>query len=88
MKMLILHTAGTTGFLGVDWSSIALVFIVALVVVVAVVSLYSTGLLLLSSGDSAATRPRIVTAAAWLCIGIGGVAALYGIYLVIPVFHR
>ena len=88
MRTLILKSAESTGFLGVDWGAIALVFIVALVVVVAVVSLYSTGLLLLSTGESAATRPKLVTAAAWLCIGIGAVAALYGVYLVVPLFHQ
>ncbi len=88
MNALLLTSADSGGFLGVDWGAIALVFIVALVVVVAVVALYSTGLLLLSSGESAAARPKVVTAAAWLCIGIGGLAALYGVYLVIPLFHQ
>ena len=88
MRTIILKAAESTGFLGVDWGSIALVFVVALVVVVAVVSLYSTGLLLLSTGESAAARPKIVTATAWICIGIGGLAALYGIYLVVPLFHQ
>ncbi len=88
MNTLIAKSAEATGFLGVDWGSIALVFVVALVVVVAVVSLYSTGLLLLSSGESTTARPMIVTVAAWLCIAIGAAAALYGVYLVIPLFHR
>ncbi len=73
--------------LDIDWSSIALVFAVALVVVVAVVTLYSTGLRLLSLGASARDRAKSATAAGWLCLGIGGLAVLYGVYLVIPLFH-
>ena len=88
MRMLALKSAAESGFLGVDWGSIALVFVVALVVVVAVVALYSTGLLLLSSGESRQTRSPLLTVGAWICIGVGGAAALYGVYLVIPMFHQ
>jgi hypothetical protein len=85
-----------TGFLGVDWSSIAEVFVVALVVVVLIVASYSFGLRLLAVGSAdgdgsgtttAGTRPLAATIGAVVCIGIGVAAVLYGVYLVIPLFH-
>ena len=88
MKMLAVKSAASSSFLGVDWGSIALVFVVALVVVVVVVALYSTGLVLLASGESRQTRSPLATAGAWVCIGIGAIAVLYGVYLVIPLFHQ
>jgi hypothetical protein len=92
-------SAGTGEFLGVDWSSIALVSVSALVATVVIVSAYSLGLRLLAVGspdDSAAnggaatvpsTRPLIATVGAGVCIAIGVAGVLYGIYLVIPLFH-
>lgn len=44
-------------------------------------------------GPSAIVRPRVTprpplaTAGAWLCYTVGAAAAVYGIYLVIPLFH-
>jgi hypothetical protein len=80
-------SSGSAGFLGVDWSSIALVFGVALVAAVVVVSLYSLGLRLLAAGSSSGTRPVAATVGGIACIAVGIVAVLYGIYLVIPQFH-
>lgn len=87
MTAFTLETAAPAVHLDIDWGSIALVFVVALVVVVAVVTLYSTGLRLLSLGTSVRDRPKPATAGGWLCLGIGGLAVLYGVYLVIPLFH-
>jgi uncharacterized membrane protein len=91
-------TPGAGEFLGVDWSSIALVSVTALVATVVIVSFFSLGLRLLAvgspddvDGGGAATvtssRPVGATIGAVLCIGVGVVAVLYGIYLVIPLFH-
>jgi hypothetical protein len=75
-------------FLGVDWGSIALVTIVALVATVVVVTLYSLGLRLLAVRSGASERrPVGVTVGAVACIAVGVAAVLYGIYLVIPLFH-
>jgi hypothetical protein len=85
-----------TGFLGVDWSSIAEVFVVALIAVVLIVSSYSLGLRLLAVGSpigdgsgrfAAGTRPPAATVGAFACIAIGVAGVLYGVYLVIPLFH-
>jgi hypothetical protein len=100
---LVLPQAATPGageFLGVDWGSIALVAITALVAVVVIVTFYSLGLRLLAVGSpndlpdgsastaAASPRPLIATIGAVVCIGIGVLAVLYGIYLVIPLFHQ
>jgi hypothetical protein len=85
----------TGGFLDVDWNSIVLVCVVTLVAAVAVVTLYSVGIRLLSVGSpvegGAATTPRrrpvIATIGGYVCVGVGILAVLYGVYLVIPVFH-
>ncbi|AMM21965.1 hypothetical protein AX769_19720 [Frondihabitans sp. PAMC 28766] len=103
MSTLLLAAAAApapvTGFLGVNWSSIAEVCIVTLVATVGIVVIFSIGLRLLSigspddGGDLAASgaitrRPVAATAVGYLCVAIGGAAVLYGIYLVIPLFHQ
>lgn len=92
--------AGTGEFLGVDWGAIALVAATTLVAAVVIVTLYSLGLRLLAvgspndladgSGSAAAASPRplIATVGAVVCIGIGVLAVLYGVYLVVPLFHQ
>ena len=89
---------GTGEFLGVDWSAIALVTITTLVATVVIVSFYSLGLRLLAIGSPdetesggaatvASARPVGATIGAILCIAVGVAGVLYGIYLVIPLFH-
>jgi hypothetical protein len=89
---------GAGEFLGVDWSSIAYVCIVTLVATVAVVLIFSIGLRLLSigsaddGGDVASSgavtaRPMGATLLGYLCVGVSAAAVLYGIYLVVPLFH-
>jgi hypothetical protein len=90
-------TPGAGEFLGVAWSSIALVSVSALVAGVVIVTFYSLGLRLLAIGspnDDAGTsvsvsspRPPVATVGAVVCIGIGALAVVYGIYLVVPLFH-
>lgn len=85
----------TGGFLDVDWNSIALVCVVTLVAAVLVVTLYSVGMRLLavgSPGDGSAPttpqrRPVMATIGGYACVGVGILAVLYGVYLVIPLFH-
>jgi hypothetical protein len=71
----------------IDWGALALVTGTTLVAAVVIVTLYSFGLRLLAVGEDAAHRPAIATLGAWVCIAIGAAAVLYGIYLVIPLFH-
>jgi hypothetical protein len=111
INLAVIASAPSTAgqFLGVDWGSIALVCVAALLAGVTIVTLYSLGLRLLAVGSAdepadaggppAATvqdataqgatgpRPLIATVGAVVCIGVSILAALYGIYLVIPLFH-
>jgi hypothetical protein len=82
-----IHIAATTQFLGVDWSAFVVVFLVALIVTVAVVTCYGLGLRLLGAGQSASTRPTGATVGAFACFAVSAAAVLYGLYLVIPQFH-
>jgi len=79
--------AGEGQLFGVDWGSFVLVFVVAFAASVLVVAAYSLGLRLLAAGDDRAHRPPIATAGAYACIALSGAAVLYGIYLIIPLFH-
>ncbi len=89
-------TPGTGEFLGVDWSSIALVCVTTLIATVVIVSFFSLGLRLLAIGSpddtgdvvaAAAPRPVPATIGAVLCIAVGVDGVVYGVYLVIPLFH-
>ena len=81
----------SSGWLGVDWGALAWVTVTTLVAAVVIVTFYSLGLRLLAVGSStdgaASHRPPAATVGAVVCIAIGVAAVLYGIYLVIPVFH-
>lgn len=100
--------SATTQWLGVDWGSIAIVFVVALVATVVIVGSYSVGTRLLAIGvpdiqvqegadpdgpDAIASprqrpRPVAATIGAWTLYAVGAAATIYGIYLVIPLFHH
>ena len=83
--------ASSSGWLGVDWGALAWVTVTTLIAAVVIVTFYSLGLRLLAVGSSAdgstQHRPPAATAGAFVCIAIGVAAVLYGIYLVIPLFH-
>jgi hypothetical protein len=101
-------TAAPSGWLGVDWGAIALVFVVGLVVTVGITSAFAIGTRLLAVGapdvvvpaggeaddptvvsvPRTTPRPVSATVGAWLCYALGAIAAVYGIYLVVPVFHQ
>ncbi len=81
------EAAGDGQFLGVDWGSFVLVFVVALAASVLVAATYSFGLRLLGAGTSRETRPAAATAGAYACFAVGVAAVVYGIYLIVPLFH-
>ena len=81
------ESAGEGQFLGVDWGSFVLVFVVALAASVLVIGTYSLGLRLLGAGESRETRPVPATAGAYACFAVGVAAVLYGIYLIVPALH-
>lgn len=101
-QLVAAASSGTNDFLGVDWGSIALVFVVGLIATVVVVSAYSFGIRLLAIGSpddtestsggraeiaQAGNRPAVATAGGLLCFAIGLAGVLFGIYLIIPQFH-
>lgn len=71
----------------IDWAAFGLVVVAALAATVLVVAVFSAGIRLLSTGDSVSTRSPAATGAAWLCFALCAAAVLYGLYLVIPLFH-
>ena len=83
--------------MNIDWSSLGLVAITTVVAAVAVVGIFSLGVLSLSAGvrrgataspGSASTRPALGgTVAGYACIGVSAALVLYGLYLIIPQFH-
>lgn len=92
--------AASDQFLGVDWGGFAIVFVASFAAAVIIVVFYSLGLRLLAVGSSDDTgadgevvstargaRPLGATVVGYLCIGIGVVAVLYSLYLIIPQFH-
>ena len=81
------EAAGEGQFLGVDWGSFVLVFVVALPASVLVVATYSLGLRLLGAGESRETRPPAATVGAYACFAVGVAGVLYGISLIVPLFH-
>jgi hypothetical protein len=94
------HLAAEGQWLGVDWGAFAIVFAVAFASAVAIVTLYAVGLRLLAVGStddrgadghitSAAhgRRPVAASVGAYVCIGLGVIAVLVGIWLIVPQFH-
>jgi hypothetical protein len=104
---IVFAEAGSGSWLGIDWLSLLLVLVVALVATVVVVGSFSLATRLMAvgapdievpageepDGPSAVVRPRVAprpaaaTLAAGACYAVGVAATLYGIYLVIPLFH-
>lgn len=81
------EAAGAGQFLGVDWGSFVLVFVVAFTASVLIVATYAFGLRLLGAGPDRAHRPLTATVGAYACLAVGVAAVLYGLYLIIPQFH-
>ncbi|WP_131738417.1 hypothetical protein [Actinomadura roseirufa] len=74
----------------IKWGSLGQVFVVSLGVTVAVVVIFSLGVLAASARQVALERGRpaaVPSAAAALCFGACAVIVLYGIYLIVPQFH-
>jgi len=68
--------------MSIDWAAFLIVLVSTLVAACGIVTLYSLGLRLLDDSRSWSRRAGIA------CFVVCGLAILYGIYLVVPVFHR
>ena len=95
----MLKTAADSG-LSIDWGAFGLVLVASLVAALVIVAFFSIALRLLatgtppmtgpgSAGSAAGASPRnpLAVVAAVVCIAICVAAVLYGLYLVIPIFH-
>jgi len=70
----------------IDWSAFFVVLVATVVAASAVVTLYSLGLRLVDrSGDRPVAWKRPLGIACFVACGL---VVLYGVYLVIPYFHR
>ena len=76
----------------IDWGAFLIVAVASLAATAVVVSLYSFGLRLRgltrpdAHGDP--VRPGYATTLSYLCFGLSAGAVLYGLYLIVPFFHR
>ncbi|MCQ4213710.1 MULTISPECIES: hypothetical protein [Streptomyces] len=70
----------------IDWAALGSVFGVSLVVTVALVGLFTLGIVGLSKKEAAAERggsAAAVTSGAYLCFALCAAAVAYGIYLIV-----
>jgi hypothetical protein len=71
----------------IDWAAFGLVLVSALVAAMLIVVFFAVAMRLLALGPDPRRRPLPATIGAFLCIAVCVAAVLYGIYLVIPLFH-
>ncbi len=73
----------------IDWASLGLVAVTTVVAAIAIVGIYSLGVLALSSGgrDGSAAPSPLARISGYLCLAVSGLLVLYGLYLIIPQFH-
>ncbi len=74
----------------IDWESLAVVALTTVAVTLAVVGVVTAGVVALSvTSRGAATPARRWWAgvAGWACLAAAGLVVLFGLYLIIPVWH-
>jgi hypothetical protein len=73
----------------IDWASLGLVAVTTVVAAIAIVGIYSLGVLALTSGgrDGGAAPNPLARVTGFLCLAVSGALVLYGLYLIIPQFH-
>lgn len=77
----------------IDWGAFVVVALTSLVSTAVVVSLYSFGLRFrgLTHPDARTgepVRPAYASVLSIICFALSACAVLYGIYLIVPFFHR
>jgi len=75
--------------MNINWGALMLVAVTTLVAAIAVVGIFSLGVVALTSGAGrAGAVPHVVArVAGYACIAVSGMLVLYGLYLIIPQFH-
>lgn len=74
----------------IDWASLGLVAITTVVAAISIVGIFSIGVAALTSAQTRTAAGRgvgLTKVAGYACLGAAGLIALYGIYLIIPIFH-
>jgi hypothetical protein len=75
----------------IDWASLGLVAVTTVVAAIAIVGIFSLGVMALTSGtrteDGVAAPSPAARLAGHLCLGVSVLLVLYGLYLIIPQFH-
>ena len=76
--------------LKIDWASLGLVAVTTVVAAVSIIGIFSIGVAALGAADARAANGQsvgVTRVAGFACLSIAGLIALYGVYLIIPVFH-
>ena len=88
--------------MNIDWNSLALVAITTVVAAIAIVGIFSVGVIALTtgnraggnadgpgaSGNAVVGQPApVARIAGHACLAISGLLVIYGLYLIIPQFH-
>ena len=75
----------------IDWASLGLVAVTTVVAAIAIVGLFSLGVMALTSGprtpDGAASPRFGARVGGYLCLAVAVLLVLYGLYLIVPRFH-
>lgn len=73
----------------IDWHSLVVVAITSVLVAIAVVGVFSLGVLALTQGSERPGRAASVPIrlAGLACLGVSALLVLYGLYLIIPALH-
>ncbi|HEY5881809.1 MAG TPA: hypothetical protein VIU11_23065 [Nakamurella sp.] len=75
----------------IDWASLGLVAVTTVVAAIAIVGIFSLGVMALTSGARTASGVAAPSPAArlggYLCLAVSVALVLYGLYLIIPQFH-
>ncbi len=73
----------------IDWNSLLLVAVTTVVAAIAVVGIFSIGVLTLTGGNNAGAGPvgRTARLAGGACVVVSALLVVYGLYLIIPRFH-
>lgn len=73
----------------INWGALALVAAATIIAAISIVGIFSLGVAALTHGQrthGTASSP-LATAVGYVCLGISGLIAVYGLYLIIPQFH-
>jgi hypothetical protein len=74
----------------IDWAALGIVAVVAIAATLTFVVLLSGGIRLVSQATVAANqshRSLGTRGAGYLLLGLAGAVVLYGLYLIVPLFH-